>query len=71
MKFKENISYLFVEILTQNFQYAKIWTKIIFLVKKKFFQVCSGGISENLTPEVTRLSIHTSLFDIVVSFTAF
>jgi len=35
MKFKENISYLFVEILTQNFQYAKIWTKIIFLVKKK------------------------------------
>jgi len=36
-----------------------------------FFQVCSGGISENLTPEVTRLSIHTSLFDIVVSFTAF
>ena len=32
-----------------------------------FTKVCSGGISENLSPEVNKLSIHTSLFDIVVS----
>ena len=37
-------------------------------VRFLFVQLSDGGIADNLGPEVKNLNIHTSLFDIVVSF---